>query len=205
MKGGQTDIPHRAFLESSFRNQIVLGIDKPQKINIYSFTNKRVAKGYRRVVTTCKGMYYEMRREQVDWAHWNNRRVTVGGDWCWRAEGVSLYNPTRENLNRTIVQHRFAINPRRDTPRKMMRKDRYYIHVYQTRIGSERRTLRSKGIARELKRRFSELYWPREMDKEDGVRRTVHTNLRLKVGDPSRMMREVKRPNGRQSNKKGRN
>ena len=119
------EIPHRAFLESCFRKQIGLGIDSPQKINIYSFTNKRVAKGYQRVVTTCQGMYYEMRREEVDWEQWNKRRVTVGGDWCWRAEGVSLYNPTRENLNRKIVQHRFAINPRRDTPRKMMRKGKY--------------------------------------------------------------------------------
>ena len=74
------DIPHRAFLESCFRKQIGLGIDNPQKIDIYSFTNKRVAKGYQRVVTTCQGMYYEMRKEQVDWQHWNNRRVTVGGD-----------------------------------------------------------------------------------------------------------------------------
>ena len=89
------DIPHRSYLEGCFRKQIGFRTDTPHRININSFTDKRVAKGYQRVVTTCQGMYYEMKEEQIDWQQWRKRRATVGGDWCWRGEGVSLYQPTK--------------------------------------------------------------------------------------------------------------
>ena len=62
----------------------------------------------------------------------------------------------------------------------MLRKDRYYMHVYQTKIGSERRTLRSKVIARELWRRFGRMYLPREMDKWWGERRTIENRCKAK-------------------------
>ena len=81
-----------------------------------------------------------------------------------------------------------------------MRRDRYYIHVYQTRIGPERRTLRSKGIARELTKRFGELYWPRDMDKQEGVRGNAEANRRIIDRDTRRKTSEVNRPNGRRSN-----
>ena len=57
-------------------------------MNIYTFTDKRIAKGYQRVVTTCQGMYYELKEEQVEWENWHGKRATVGGDWCWRGEGA---------------------------------------------------------------------------------------------------------------------
>ena len=103
-------------------------------------------------------MYYEMRREQINWEEWKDERITVGGDLCWMAEGATLYKPTRDLHTRTIVRHRFALNPFKNTPRRRLRTDRYYVHVYQTRIGPERRTLRSRSIARELKRRFPSMW-----------------------------------------------
>ena len=60
------EVPHRSFLERCFRKQIGLGIENPHRMNIYTFTDKRIAKGYQRVVTTCQGMYYEMKEEQVE-------------------------------------------------------------------------------------------------------------------------------------------
>ena len=78
----EIEIPHQQYLETCFRRQIGLSIDKPQKMDIFTFTKKRVAKGYQQIVTTCQGMYYEMRWEHVDWGQWKNKRTTVGGDWC---------------------------------------------------------------------------------------------------------------------------
>ena len=115
-------------------------------------------------MTTCQGLYFEICEKEVDWKHWKEKRLPIGGDLCWREGGVTIYKPTRQKINRTIVPHRFAINPRTETPRTELRIDRYYIHVYQTKIGPDRRTLRSKSIARELQRRFKGIYWPRKID-----------------------------------------
>ena len=60
------EIPHRSFLETCYRRQIGLAIEKPQKVDIFSYTHKRVAIGYQRIVTTCQGMYFEMREEDVE-------------------------------------------------------------------------------------------------------------------------------------------
>ena len=173
-KSGRTEIPelpHRRFLEECFSRQIGLPIHKRQTKNIYSFTNMMVSKGYTKVVTTYQGMYYEMEKEQVNWGSFRDRKITIDGDWCWRSEGVTVYNPSRDRNTRTIVPHRFAIKPRQDTARCRLRTDRYYIHVYQTKIGPSKRTLSSKGIAEELKRRFGGLYMPREIDAQNRTTR----------------------------------
>ena len=120
-------------------------------------------------------MYYEMRHEDVVWNEWNNKRTTVDGDWCWRAEGVTLYNPTREEIRRTIVPHRFAINPRGETTRSKLRTDRYYMHIYQTKIGPDRLTLRSIEMARELNQMFGNIYWPRKFDEKTMRTRRTET------------------------------
>ena len=101
---------HRKYLEECFRQQIGLPIDNWRNINIYSFTDHRVAKGYQKVVITCQGMYYEIKENQVDWESMGRKRLTIGGDFCWRGNGVTIYQPTRERTRRPIVPHRFAIN-----------------------------------------------------------------------------------------------
>ena len=173
-KSGRNEIPelpHRGFLEDCFNRQIGLPIKGRQTHNIYSFTNILVAKGYTNVVTTYQGMYYEMEREQVNWGTFKDRKITIDGDWCWRSEGVTVYNPSRDRQSRTIVPHRFAIKPIQDTKRCRLRTDRYYIHVYQTKIGPSRRTLSSKGIAEELRSRFGGVYMPREIDNQNSSKR----------------------------------
>ena len=72
----------------------------------------------------------------------------------------------REKISRAVVPHRFAINLwlQNQLTRQKLRTDRYYIHVYQTKIGIERRTLRSKEIAHELGRRWKKEYLPRPTD-----------------------------------------
>ena len=119
------EIPHRTFLEDCFNRQIGLPLNKRQTKNIYSFTNKMVAKGYMKVVTTNQGMYYELVKEQVCWESFKDRKITIDGDWCWRSWGVTVYNPARDRTKRTIVPHRFAIRPIKNTTRGRLRTDRY--------------------------------------------------------------------------------
>ena len=157
---------HRKYLEECFRKQIGLPVDSWQNTNIYSFTDHRVAKGYQKVVTTCQGMYYEIKENQVDWGSVGRKRLTIGGDFCWRGNGVTIYQPTRESTRRPIVPHRFAINLGQQYQQPKLGTDRYYIHVYQTKIGSRRETLRSKEIAREISKRWREVYLPRSIDPQ---------------------------------------
>ena len=155
---------HRDYLQNSYKRHIGLPIDEKQDISIYSFTEHRVARGYQKVVTTCQGMYYELTKEQVAWNKVPKRSLTIGGDTCWRGEGVSVYKPNSEGDVRPIVRHKFAINLSFKIPRKKLRTDRYYIHVYQTKVGPERRTLKSKEMVQEMQRRFKTTYWPRLLD-----------------------------------------
>ena len=157
---------HRKYLEECFRQQIGLPIDNWRNTNIYSFTDHRVAKGYQKVVTTCQGMYYEIKENQVDWESMGRKRLTIGGDFCWRGNGVTIYQPTRERTRRPIVPHRFAINLGQQYQQPGLRTDRYYIHVYQTKIGRDRKTLRSKEIAREINKRWRKVYLPRLIDTQ---------------------------------------
>ena len=157
--------PHEDYLAECFRQQIRLPLEDPQKITIYSWRDKIVAHGYQRVVITWQGMYYELTEQQVEWANFQNKTTTVGGDYKWSDDGISLYNPIRERPSAAVVRHRFAILPPRGGCRRPLRTDRYYVHVYQTKIGRQRRTLHSKRIATELERKYGKSYYPRELDR----------------------------------------
>ena len=74
----------------------------------------------------------------------------------------------------------------------MLRMDRFYIHVYQTKIGPDRRKLRSKEIARELGRRFGRFYWPRDAEKKESERRNAEQRNWVKKREPRNRMREEK-------------
>ena len=157
---------YKDYLQQSYEKHIGLPLHRKQDTSIYSYTEHRVARGYQRVVTTCQGMYYELTKEQVVWNKVPKRSVTIGGDTCWRGEGVTVYKPHNDRGRRPLVRHRFAINLTETVARTKLRTDRYYIHVYQTKIGPDRRTLRSKEMVRELQRRFKTTYWPREVDTQ---------------------------------------
>ena len=191
---------HRDYLQKSYKRQIGLPLDEKQDISIYSFTEHRVAKGYQKVVTTCQGMYYELTKEQVEWKMLPKRSLTIGGDTCWRGEGLSVYKPNSERDQRPIVRHRFAINLSYTVPRTKLRTDRYYIHVYQTKIGPERRTLRSKEMVQELKRKFKTTYWPRIVDIQ-GRRHHRNTDGRRKpIGVSDHLRNEDRRGPRRETN-----
>ena len=125
------EIAHREYLEGCYRRQIGLPLDKKQRINICSYTDHKVAKGYQKVVTTRQGMYYELTEEQVMWRELPKKRLTVGGDLCWRGEGVTVYKPTSRRETRPIVPHRFAINLTNTAQRAKLRTDRPRTSIKQ--------------------------------------------------------------------------
>ena len=70
---------------------------------------------------------------------------------------------------------------RQENPKVRLRKDRYSIHVYQTKTGPSRRALRSKKMAQELKRRLGNIYWPRAIDITNSIR--TKADLGTRNGD----------------------
>ena len=187
---------HRDYLQKNYKRDIGLPLDTKQDISIYSFTEHRIARGYQKVVTTCQGMYFELTKEQVVWNKVPKRSLTIGGDTCWRGEGVSVYKPNSEGDARPVVRHRFAINLSHIVPKKKLRTDRYYIHVYQTKVGPWRKTLRSKEMVREMQRRFKTTYWPRLVDTlgRRDEKATVGRRKYIRVRDNQRK-EERRRPN----------
>ena len=178
----KTELAHKEYLEGCYKRQIRLPLTEKQNVSIYSYTDHRVAKGYQKVVTTCQGMYFELKKDQVVWSKLPKKRMTIGGDLCWRGEGVSVYKPTSDRVTRPIVPHRFAINLTYTVPRSQLKTDRYYMHIYQTKIGPDRRTLRSREMVQEMKRRFKKLYWPRPVDTHGRRAETTAAERRTPAG-----------------------
>ena len=84
------------------------------------------------------------------------------------------------------------------------------MHVYQTKIGPERRTLRSKAIARELSRRFRGIYWPRQIDIQNVTGKTAEVRKRNQWNVQQREKNErtrteiINRPRWNKNNRAGR-
>ena len=106
------------------------------------------------------------------WSNVPKHSVTIGGDSCWRGNGVSVYKPNSEWKRRTIVPHRFAINLPQAVAKARIKTDRYYIHVYQTKIGTQRWTLRSKEMVQEMQSMFKKVYYPRDVDTQSRRQRS---------------------------------
>ena len=161
--------PHSRYLQDCFRRQLRLPLEGPVRVDIYSYQDKRVATGYQRVITTWQGMYFELRYRDVDWGQVAPRNPTMDGVNRWTTDGVTIYQPTYKPQPSKVLRHRFAMMPP-DTFRgdhNPQRDDRYYIHVYQTKVGTDRRSLRSREMARELERRWTDDYYPRAFDVEN--------------------------------------
>ena len=121
------------------------------KRNIYSWANVEVAKGYEKVLATWQGLYWQVRWE--DLVHENLTEVlnTERGIRKWVTQGVAVYQ-FAENHKHILRYHRFAVLPPDGEPvcRGEIKADKYYIHVYQTKIDKgdgDLRTLNSREMA----------------------------------------------------------
>ena len=94
----------------------------------------------------------------------------------WVTEGVTVFKWTSW-FKHVLRPHRFAMIP--PTGLKIdwsvFRPDKYYLHVYQTKIERGRndlRTLHSRSIAKSLNENWRSQYWPRSIDLDTaGVHR----------------------------------
>ena len=158
---------HEAFLKKCFRDEFRLSTSKAQRKDILSFQGALVATGYERVVVTFQGMYYEIHKNDIVFKSLEEKPSFDGSVKKWVTPGVTVFKALDENRAPTIKRHRFAMVPPDDYQScfNPLRTDRFYIHVYQTRLDLQQdgvRTLKSKEIARELFERWPKEYFPRQ-------------------------------------------
>ena len=82
---------------------------------------------------------------------------------------MTVYNWDKD-YNHILRRHRFAVLPAEATVSdfQQIRYDRYYLHVYQTKIEGPNhsyRALQSKEIARGLLETWRRSYYPRNIDQ----------------------------------------
>ena len=158
---------HFDYLRKCWYDQIGLPLLGHQKNNIWSFKNALVATGYDRVVLTWQGMFYEVSRADIELGNLLQKQTDPGVS-KWVSEGVTVFR-WDDTFRHVLRPHRFAMRPY-NTPRidwRVFRPNKYYIHVYQTKIErarSDLRTLSSRAIAQHLRHQWSAHYWPRTTD-----------------------------------------
>ena len=159
-----------SFLRGCFREQIGLPLNKPQSCNIFNFDETLIARGFNKAVITWQGLFWEHSREDIAFRNLRKDQYQVPGFESWSAKGVRVFRLTKPDTRRKPRSHRFAVNPPSSwqnhcNPLKM---GKFYTHVYQTKVQVEKemRTLRSKQMAKELKKICGDFYNPRKHDLE---------------------------------------
>ena len=142
-------------------------MDRPQTKRICSYKNVLIAKGYQRVVCTQQGMYWEFKWRDVVFENLQEKLINEDGERRWFSKGVTLYQWSG-SYKHVLRPHRFAVVPTdHEGNYEQVHPDRYYAHVYQTKIedtSNELKTLQSRLIAQELESKLGTLYWPRPND-----------------------------------------
>ena len=93
---------------------------------------------------------------------------TRNGMRKWVAEGVTVYQ-FANGYRHVLREHRLVVIPPDGSKvcRGDMRSDRFYIHIYQTKISrseNDIRFLKSREIAVGLNKNFGDIYFPRSRD-----------------------------------------
>ena len=113
-------------------------------------------------------MFYEVSEADIQLGNLLEKQMTVAGVRKWISEGVTVFR-WAESFRHVLRPHRFAMRPY-NTSRinwRVFKPDKYYIHVYQTKIERGRndlRTLSSRSIAQHLRHQWNAHYWPRTTD-----------------------------------------
>ena len=97
--------------------------------------------------------------------------MTEDGEQRWSSEGVTVWKWDRK-YKHILKPHRLAVLPKPgvECNFRALRPDRFYVHVYQTKIEFKRynlRTLKSRIIAKELAKRWAKSYLPRSIDTDE--------------------------------------
>ena len=159
---------HFNYLKMCWNEQIDLPSSSRLKKDIYSFKNSLVATGYDKIVFTWQGVFYEVSEDDIKLRNLLKKNLTESGVSKWVTEGVTVFK--WESWYRHILRpHRFAMIPPtgHEINWSVFRPDKYYVHVYQTKIErswNDLRTLHSRSIAKQLNENWGQQYWPRSVD-----------------------------------------
>ena len=171
---------HFEYLRSEFKKQIELPMWEKQKKNIYSWKNVKIANAYEKIVATWQGLYWEVKEENIIFKNLTEKMNTEQGIEKWGTQGVTVYrfDNTYEHI---LQEHRFAVRPplTEAVSRNQIRPNRWYIHIYQTRVdrgNGDFRSLKSRVMAKYMQSRWPKSYWPRPKDVNSELR-----NERVKV------------------------
>ena len=159
---------HFNYLERCWKEQIDLPLSQRQKRNIYSFQNALVATGYDKILLTWQGMFYEISESDIELDNLSVQTLAEAGVKKWVTEGVTVFK-WEPWYNHVLRRHRFAMVPPegREINWHVFKPNKYYIHVYQTKIErswKDLRTLYSRSIAKYLHQNWRSQYWPRSVD-----------------------------------------
>ena len=167
-KKREPEIDHFEYLKNCWNQQIELPLLQPQKRNIYSFKNALVATGYEKILVTWQGMFYEVSDRDIELGNLSIAHSQNYGMQKWVAEGVTVFKWS-SRFEHILRPHRFSMKPLQGSKIdwSVFKQDKYYIHVYQTKIArgwKDLRTVHSKTIAQHLSQNWPSQYWPRLVD-----------------------------------------
>ena len=160
--GHQVWASHFQYLRECFKDQVGVSMWRREPIEISSWNNVQIARGYEKVVVTWQGLWWELTYEDVNWDNLDERIVGEKGVKRWETKGVNVFQFAR-GFKHDLKKHRFAVFPSGGEAvcRDSMRPDRYYIHVYQTKIKNSCGGvcwLRSREIAQFSKHNWRQTY-----------------------------------------------
>ena len=146
-------------------------------------------------------MYYELNFDDVIFQNLTKKIVTDAGEETWSLKGAKVYKWSRSH-EPVLRRHRFAVLPQdgRASDFTQIKPNKYYVHVYQTKIEFAKydlRSLNSRKIARNLKDRCGNYYFPRTIDlkrkKTRGDEMFVKRSEKLNRGDNKIMTQQSTR------------
>ena len=113
-------------------------------------------------------MFYEVSEKDVELDDMTRKRSLEPGVNKWVTEGVTIFK-WDSRFQHMLRPHRFAMRPNHlsQIDWKIFNPNKYYIHVYQTKIdigSGDLRTLQSRSIAQYLFQNWNSQYWPRTVD-----------------------------------------
>ena len=161
---------HFDWMKKRFKDCFGLPTEMYKRRTLFSFDGVELAKGYRRVVATWQGLYYELKDQDINFSGLHQDFNTAWGKSTLTTKGVTIFKLSRRDTRTNPRPHRFAVvrkgNP--TTPCNPLKVGCWYVHVYQTKININGvlKTLNSKAIAKELKEKWGLQYLPRASDIE---------------------------------------
>ena len=159
-----------SFLRSCFLDQIGIPLNKPQSRNVFNFDETLIARGFDKAVITWQGLFWEHSREDIAFRNLRKDQHQVPGYESWSAKGVRVFRLTKPDIRRKPRSHRFAVNPPSSFKKicNPLKMGMWYTHVYQTKVQVEKdmRTLRSRQMAKDLKKICGHFYNVRKHDLE---------------------------------------